>query len=244
MQYTVQNNLEDYCRKDKEVALSQHNTQAGFLKDRSIHDAVASTQEILHSIHTQKMKALVMQIDLSKAYDRVDWGLLRLILYKIGLDRDLVNWIMGCVCNTSMAIIINGVATVFFKPGRGLRQGCAPSPLLFILIMDSLSNKINLAVSRGIIRGDCISYLKEISHNFFVDDVLLFGMLIKEVWQTFHYIFSKFCMASGMEANYGKSCIYHGEDGKDLSAYVGTLFNFGTNTFISRLQIFGFSYET
>lgn len=65
-----------------------------------------------------------------------------MVLFKIGLDRGLVNWIMGCVTNTSMVVIINGVASNFFRPGRGLRQGCALSPLLFILIMDILSSKI------------------------------------------------------------------------------------------------------
>ena len=95
--------------------------QASFLKDKSIHNAVATTQEVIHSIHSKKMKAMVLKLDLSKAYDRVDWGLLRLILLNIRLDRASVKWIMGCVNSTMMAIIINGVATSFFKPGFRLR---------------------------------------------------------------------------------------------------------------------------
>lgn len=142
--------------------------QSGFLKDKSIHDVVASTQEVIHSIHTKNIKAMVMKIDLCKAYDRVDWRLLRMILFKIGLDRVSVNWIMGFVTNTSMDVIINGVASDFFRPGRGLRQGCALSPLLFILVMDILSCNIGIVVSNGLIKGIKLSYSREISHNLFV----------------------------------------------------------------------------
>lgn len=102
----------------------------------------------------------MLRLDLSKAYDRVDWGLLRLILSKIGLDKASVKWIMGCVNNTMMAIIINGMASSFFKPGCGLRQGCALSPLLFILVMDTLSTKINKAVRGGNFRGIKLSHIR------------------------------------------------------------------------------------
>lgn len=63
-----------------------------------------------------------MKIDLSKVFDRVEWGFLRTILYKIGLARESVNWIMGCVSDSFMAVIINEKASNFFKPGQGLRR--------------------------------------------------------------------------------------------------------------------------
>lgn len=140
--------------------LSDHisTKQLGFLKNRSIHDVVETTQEVIHTIHTQKLQAMVMKIDLSKAYNMVDWGLLRMILFKVGLDRASVNWTMGCVTNTSMTIIINGVASRFFKPRKGLIQGCVLSPLLFILVMDSLSLKIKSVVRRGYINGIKLSH--------------------------------------------------------------------------------------
>ena len=73
--------------------LAKHITreQAGFLKDRNIHEAVAITQEILHSMQTENLDGVVMKIDLNKAYDRVEWTFLRLILFKIGLDNGVYN---------------------------------------------------------------------------------------------------------------------------------------------------------
>ena len=93
--------------------------QSGFLKGRSIHDAVAITQEVIHSIKSKKLKVAVMKIDLNKAYDRVDWTFLKMVLFKIGLDRDVVDWIMGCITHTSLDVLINGTTSRFFHPGRG-----------------------------------------------------------------------------------------------------------------------------
>ena len=151
--------------------------QSGFLKNRSIHDAVAATQEIIHTIQGKKREAVVMKIDLNKAYDRVDWTFMRLILFKIGMDAEAVKWIMSCISNTTMAIIINGMTTNFVHPSRGLRQGCSLSPLLFILMMDALSIKIKRAAELGSFKGINIGQSMVSTHNILVDDILFFGML-------------------------------------------------------------------
>jgi hypothetical protein len=47
--------------------------QFGFLHNRQIHDAVSITQEVLHSVKKKNLKATILKLDLSKAYDRVNW---------------------------------------------------------------------------------------------------------------------------------------------------------------------------
>lgn len=95
--------------------------QFGFLPERQIIDAIGITQECLHTIKTKKMKALIMKIDLSKAYDRVNWDMLRLILSHIGMPYNVIKWIMACVTSTNYAVLVNGTPTRFFKAERGLR---------------------------------------------------------------------------------------------------------------------------
>jgi hypothetical protein len=57
----------------------------GFLKGRHIQDAIGTAHECLHNIKKYKLKALVLKLDLRKAYVCIDWDFLRLILHKIGL---------------------------------------------------------------------------------------------------------------------------------------------------------------
>jgi hypothetical protein len=45
----------------------------GFLHGRQIHEAIGVAQESLHYIKTQRLKAMVMKLDLSKAYNRTNW---------------------------------------------------------------------------------------------------------------------------------------------------------------------------
>jgi len=113
--------------------------QFGFLKGRQIFDAVGAAQEGLHTIKTKGIRACLLKIDLIKAYDRVDWGYLRLLLLHIGIDYATVEWIMACVCNVSFSVLVNGSPSEFFYGSRGLRQGCPLSPLLFLLIIEGLS---------------------------------------------------------------------------------------------------------
>jgi hypothetical protein len=44
-----------------------------FLEGRKIHEAKGVAKEGLHSIKSRNLKAMVVKIDLSKAYDRICW---------------------------------------------------------------------------------------------------------------------------------------------------------------------------
>jgi hypothetical protein len=44
-----------------------------------------------------RTKSMVLKLDLQKAYDCINWDLLRMILIQIGLGIDMTNWIMSFV---------------------------------------------------------------------------------------------------------------------------------------------------
>jgi len=196
--------------------------QFGFLKDRQIFDAIGAAQEVIHTIKDKKIKASMLKVDLIKAYDRVDWGYLRLLLLHIGMSGSMVNWIMSCVTSVNFAVLVNGSPSGFFKSSRGLRQGCPLSPLLFLLIIEGLSRSISLAKERGFIKGVIFSGNLSLTHLLFVDDVLLFGRLCALEWKWYYRIISEFCLATGMEINYEKSCFY--SKGEALDPDIQTLF--------------------
>jgi len=116
--------------------------QFDFLEGRQITDTIGVVQEALHNIKVKNIKSLVLKLNLIKAYDRVDWGFLRLVLLQVGLSLETTDWTMGSMTSTNFVVLINGKPTNFFKIFRGLREGCPLSPLLFILIVEGLSRSI------------------------------------------------------------------------------------------------------
>jgi hypothetical protein len=62
--------------------------QFGFLEGGQIIYAIGVVHESLHSIKLKNIKALVLKLDLIKAYDRVHWGFLGLVLLQVGLSLE------------------------------------------------------------------------------------------------------------------------------------------------------------
>jgi hypothetical protein len=182
--------------------------QLGFLQGRQIQDAIGTVHECIHSINQKKSKSLILKLDLQKAYDCVNWDLLRILLLQIGLDHKMTNWIMSCVVSTSYSVLINGEATYFFKSGRGLRQGCPLSPLLFILVMESLSLLLKDSQREGKLSGIQVSKSIKILHILFVDDVIIMtGATIHEWWEI-DKVLKLFSLTSGLLINVSKSTFH------------------------------------
>jgi hypothetical protein len=112
------------------------------LKDNLILDVVGIAQECMHSTKSKKMKTLFLKLDLKKSYVKVSWNFLRMLLIQIGLKREEVQWIMGCVTSENYVVLVNGSSTDFFKSYRGIRQGCPLSPLLFLLVVEGFSRLV------------------------------------------------------------------------------------------------------
>ena len=63
-------------------AISKH--QFRFLHDRQIIEPVGIVQEALYTIKAENQKVMVLKLDLVKAFDKVSWSFLRLVLLQIG----------------------------------------------------------------------------------------------------------------------------------------------------------------
>jgi hypothetical protein len=69
--------------------------QFSFLKGRQIHESIGVAQEGLHSLKTKNAKGTILKIDLSKAFDRINWSYIRLLLTHLGFEVPFLNglWI-------------------------------------------------------------------------------------------------------------------------------------------------------
>lgn len=148
--------------------------QFSFLQDRQIYEAIGTAQEVLHSIQINKIKGIILKANLSKAFDRVSWLYIRMLLTHLEFPMVFIDWIMCCITNISFSVLINGTTSPFFHSKRGLRKGFPLSPLLFLLVMEGLSRLIKDMHLRGRLTGIRITDRCTITHLLFVDDVLIF----------------------------------------------------------------------
>eukprot|EP00253_Pinus_taeda_P029977 PITA_29977 len=214
--------------------------QFGFLDGRQIHEAIGVAQEVIHSVKQKKKKGAVLKIDLSKAYDRINWLYLRLLLTHLGFNYSFISWIMGCISNVSFAVLINGAASPFFKSQRGLRQGCPLSPLLFLLVAEGLSRLIHKARREEKVKGIEVAINLYITHLLFVDDILIFSNGSYNELKEFKSIFDLFLKATGMQINSGKSQVCVAEFDRRESTMMTNLFPFHLQPLDSPFKYLGF----
>ena len=80
--------------------------------------------ETLHHMQTKKIEKhgfMAMKLDMSKAYDRVEWNFLIKIMERMGFHPKWVGWIYECVSTVSFSIMVNGPRG-HVVPSRGLRK--------------------------------------------------------------------------------------------------------------------------
>ncbi|CAM8982260.1 unnamed protein product [Rhodiola kirilowii] len=109
-------------------------SQSDFVKGRLTSDNILVAHELANVLTHRKLGQdglLSLKIDMSKAYDRVDWMFLERILLKMGFDETWVRRVLKCVCSISYKVKVNGDISEQIIPGRGLRQGDPLSPLPF-----------------------------------------------------------------------------------------------------------------
>jgi len=200
--------------------------QLRFLKGRQILDSIGTTQECIHSIKARKQKTLILKLDLRKAYNCVNKDFLRLILVQTGFNVHSINWIMSCVVSSSFLVLINGEASSFFTSECGLRQGCPLSPLLFILVMKSISLLLKKGQVKGNITGVKVSRIIKVLHLIFVDDVLIMSKASLDEWKVIKYLLELFCCASSLKVSPQKSTFhFSGIHGETLEQF-RTMFSF------------------
>lgn len=63
---------------------------------------------------------MALKLDMSKAYDMVEWRCLERIMLKLGFTERWVALVMQCINTVTYAIRINGVPQGDITPSRGL----------------------------------------------------------------------------------------------------------------------------
>ncbi|XP_026435095.1 uncharacterized protein LOC113332802 [Papaver somniferum] len=95
-------------------------TQAAFVPKRYINDNIVIVHELIHSMKKSKKKQglVVLKIDMSKAFDSVEWGFVLKMMSSLGFSEDWCTIIYQCLSTTTVSIRINGSNYNSYIPSR------------------------------------------------------------------------------------------------------------------------------
>jgi hypothetical protein len=87
------------------------NNQSAFVPGRSILDNAMVAIEVLHFMRTKTRgedRYVALKLDISKAYDRMDWDYLRAVMAKMGFHDRWIHWMGMCVESVDYSVLVNG----------------------------------------------------------------------------------------------------------------------------------------
>lgn len=144
-------------------------SQVGFLKTRL---SSGNTRLLCHVIETLSKKqdpAVMITLDAEKAFDRVSWEFLECCMEQYNLGDQYIKMTMALYNKPRARVVVNAGSSDPLQLQHGTRQGCPPSPALFLLAIEPLIQDIkdNKVISGVTVNGTTVKLAA------YSDDILI-----------------------------------------------------------------------
>ena len=146
---------------------------------------------------------IILLLDASKAFDRVNRNFLWKIMEKFGFGQSLITWIKLLYSGSHSRVCTNGFLTDKIYLERGVRQGCPLSPLLYIIFAECLATSLRKDKD---IKGFLLPNGKETKLKSYADDMSSFVRDIDSIHNIFKLL-NDFGQASESKLNRDKTRI-------------------------------------
>lgn len=176
--------------------------QTGFMRGRYIGTNVRTISDIINFSRINGSQAWILGCDFCKAFDMVRWDMIVRSLQWFGFGEGFIDVIKMVFTEIETAILNNGYTSRYFKPTRGVRQGCCISPYLFLLAVEPLAIQIR---EDHLIRGVSVGEA-EFKLSMFADDLTGFAQDSRSL-ERMIAIVQDYQRVSGLTMNMTKSVV-------------------------------------
>ena len=205
------------------------------VKGRDIRDGALTVINLISHISKQNEEAAILSVDHQTAFDVVEREFIFATLKKFGFGENFVKWIQviyktGKTCSS---VLVNGYLSETFTTGRGIRQGCPLSALLYVLVSEMFCNNVRAVVE---IPGINL-FGNELKITCYADDTNFFGSSACAVAKILD-LYKRFNGASGATLNEGKTKILllgSSQCNEGWKRY--------ENLIVDKLKIYGYIYD-
>jgi Reverse transcriptase (RNA-dependent DNA polymerase) len=147
--------------------------QFGFKKDISCAHSIFTVRKVIDYFVENDSTVNICCLDISKAFDRVNHYGLFVKLMKRGAPVSLLlvlqNWYSKCVCRIRWGNFLSSE----FSLKAGVRQGGVLSPILFLIYVDNILNKLD--------HSGCKMHGLNLGSFMYADDLILIAPSLTEL---------------------------------------------------------------
>jgi len=182
--------------------------QGGFRPHRECTEQAIVLHQALWRRKVSGVSTYVGFIDFAKAFDRVWRKGLLWKLHALGVRGKMLRVIANLYSSTEACVRVNNACTNTFSVDRGVRQGGVLSPLLFLVFINDILDRMkeaNLGIrTPGLVRDSPWTMTPRLAGLLWADDVVLLADSPEDLSRMFEMV-DQWCSEWGMEVNAKKS---------------------------------------
>jgi hypothetical protein len=159
------------ARLAKPLPLLVDHNQSAFVQGRAIQDKFFMVKLSIQALHKKKVPSLMRKLDVANSFDSVSWAFLFEVMQQRGFGSRWLRRVASLLSTSSTRVLVNGLAGEHFWHGRGLWQGDLASPMLFVLVFNTLNALFRVAEEAGLFAPLTNRGIK-FRLSFFADDMV------------------------------------------------------------------------
>ena len=169
-------------------------SQRGFLPARSMLANIVDVDWEAMRVSLQSANGAVILFDFNAAFPSLSHEYIFTTLQRIGVPEQATNLIRALYHNSKCEVALQGQRFGGFPMMAGIRQSCPLSPLIFVVVVDTLLRRILAEVPSAKVRG-------------YADDIALVTEDLLRDIPALQDIFARFAAVSGLHLNFAKTVI-------------------------------------